>query len=65
MVTADQRPAHGSREAWDAFLDITGCTCPTEWKGLGRLYGVSMGKGWVRMSTDPNCPHHVEAENRR
>ena len=34
------------------------CTCPHEYKGLGILYGVSMGKGWVRMTDDPNCPHH-------
>jgi hypothetical protein len=34
------------------------CTCPYEYKGLGRLYGVSMGKGWVRMTDEPNCPDH-------
>lgn len=45
---------------WDAYLGTSDCTCPTEWKGLGVLYGVSMGKGWVRMSTDPACLHHGE-----
>lgn len=35
-------------------------TCPCEWayKSLGRLYDVSMGKGWVRTTTHPECPHH-------
>jgi len=40
------------------WLHTPDCSCPYEWKGLGILYGVSMGKGWVRMSTDPNCRHH-------
>jgi hypothetical protein len=35
-----------------------GCTCPYQWKGLGRLYGISMGEGWVRMRDDPACPVH-------
>ena len=34
------------------------CTCPHGWRSYGRLYGVSMGKGWVRLSTTPNCPEH-------
>ena len=49
----------------DASLDrelaahgIPDCTCRHEYKGLGVLYRVSMGKGWVRMNDDPNCPHH-------
>jgi hypothetical protein len=21
-------------------------------------YGVSYGKGWVRLTTEPGCPHH-------
>lgn len=37
------------------------CTCEHAWKSLGRLYGVSMGKGWVRLTTDPDCPHHGTA----
>jgi hypothetical protein len=39
------------------------CSCPFEWKGLGILYGISMGKGWVRMSDDPKCPHHGEVRD--
>jgi hypothetical protein len=34
------------------------CTCSWTWKNLGRLYGISMGAGWVRMDTDPACPDH-------
>jgi hypothetical protein len=37
------------------------CTCEYAYKGLGRLYGVSMGKGWVRLTTEPDCPHHGAA----
>lgn len=59
-MTVNRTPTPGSRERWDEFLGITGCTCPTEYRGLGILHGVSMGKGWVRMSTDPACPHHGE-----
>jgi hypothetical protein len=34
------------------------CTCPHEHRPLGRLYGISMGKGWVRLRDDPDCPQH-------
>jgi hypothetical protein len=37
-----------------------GCTCPHEWKSLGTLYGLSMGKGWVRMLTAEDCPAHKD-----
>lgn len=43
---------------WLWFLDIEDCTCQYEYKSLGRLYGISMGKGWVRLSSDDNCLHH-------
>lgn len=43
---------------WRERLGLTGCTCPVEYKSLGRLYGISMGKGWVRLRDDPDCPHH-------
>lgn len=43
---------------WLVWLGMPECTCPTEWRALGVLHGVSMGKGWIRMSTDPRCPHH-------
>jgi hypothetical protein len=35
------------------------CTCEYAWKAYGRLYGISMGDGWVRMTTEPGCPHHA------
>ncbi len=41
-----------------AWLKTEDCPCPYKWKGLGILYGVSMGKGWVRMGDDPGCRHH-------
>lgn len=40
------------------WLKIEDCPCPMAWKSLGVLYGVSMGHGWVRMGTDPQCRHH-------
>jgi len=45
-------------EKWLAYLGIDYCICPWAWKGLGEVYGHSMGKGWVRVDTDPNCPEH-------
>lgn len=41
-----------------AWLEISDCPCQYAWKQLGALYRVSLGKGWVRMTTDPTCPHH-------
>lgn len=43
---------------WLSFIGIETCPCRYEWKGLGVLHGVNMGKGWVRMTTEPSCPHH-------
>lgn len=34
------------------------CTCRHEIKGLGILYGISLGRGWVRLDDDPDCPRH-------
>jgi hypothetical protein len=34
------------------------CPCEYEFKNLGLQDGVSMGKGWVRLTTEPGCPHH-------
>jgi len=34
------------------------CVCLKTWESLGRLYGVDMGRGWVRTTTDPGCPRH-------
>lgn len=47
-----------SLERWLAYLGAQSCTCAYEFKGLGKLYGQSMGKGWVRMTTEPGCPEH-------
>jgi len=58
-VTATAQPRPEPLRRWLAFLGAD-CTCEYQWKGLGRLYGVSMGKGWVRMNDDPGCPEHGE-----
>lgn len=50
-----------AHKKWLEWLGVPDCTCPHEWRGLGRLYGISMGKSWVRMDTTPGCPHHEEA----
>lgn len=42
---------------WVTPADV-GCTCPYDYRPLGRLYGISMGKDWLRTSTEPACPHH-------
>lgn len=34
------------------------CGCPYEWKSLGKLYGISMGEGWVRLGDAPGCAEH-------
>jgi len=34
------------------------CTCPHGERNLGRLHGVSMGRGIVRLDTTPGCPEH-------
>jgi hypothetical protein len=39
-------------------MHLKGCTCPHEWKGLGILYEISMGNGWVRMTDAEDCPIH-------
>lgn len=35
------------------------CTCPLDYRGLGILYGISLGEGWVRLSDAPDCPTHT------
>lgn len=37
------------------------CKCDYAWRGLGRLHGINMGNGWVRITTHPDCPTHVHA----
>ena len=34
------------------------CTCPHEIRSYGRLYGIGMGRGPVRLSTTKGCPVH-------
>lgn len=45
-MTATIHPRSEPLRRWLAFLGAD-CTCEYAWKGLGVLYGVSMGKGWV------------------
>lgn len=50
---------------WSAYVEGDDrCTCEHVWKGLGTLYGVSFGKGWVRLTTEPGCPHHGGKQRR-
>lgn len=41
-----------------AWLDTETCPCKHARKPIGLLYGISMGDGWVRLTTEPDCPHH-------
>lgn len=34
------------------------CICPTAVRSLGRLHGVSMGRGTVRLATTAGCLEH-------
>jgi hypothetical protein len=42
-----------------------GCTCPHSWKALGILYGISFGKGWVRLDDAEDCPVHGRPRTHR
>jgi hypothetical protein len=46
--------------AWLTYIDGDArCPCAHRWKlCTGILYGISMGPGWVRVTTEPGCPHH-------
>ncbi len=35
------------------------CGCRYQWKNYGRLYGIDMGDGWVRMDTAAECTEHT------
>lgn len=35
------------------------CKCDYAVRSLGRVDGINMGKGWVRMTTHPACPEHA------
>jgi hypothetical protein len=45
---------------WLAWLRTPDCPCPYEWRSIGILYGVSFGKGWVRIGAARSCPHHAD-----
>lgn len=61
-----ERPEPGNPESlarWMEWLygdQPESCRCDSAWKSLGRLHGVDMGKGWVRMNTHPDCLHHAK-----
>ena len=38
-----------------------GCTCPLGYRGLGVLYGISLGNGWIRLRDAPDCPIHGDS----
>ncbi len=43
------------------------CKCAHAIRSLGRQDGINMGKGWVRITTHPECAHHgtkAEAERK-
>jgi hypothetical protein len=40
------------------WLGVEQCRCVWKWVSLGRLYGVSMGKSWARVRTNPGCRWH-------
>lgn len=40
--------------------------CGYRWGSFGRSMGFHEGYGWIRTTTDPDCPEHgVEAEKAR
>lgn len=52
-MTAAEDRAHGPEESG---RECEGCTYGI--RPLGRLYGVNMGKGRVRLTTGKGCPEH-------
>lgn len=42
-----------------AAIGILRCKCELEIRSMGRLHGVNMGEGWVRITTHPECPVHA------
>lgn len=50
-------------DSWLEFLEIDDCPCEYEWESLRRLYGVDCGKGWVRITTEPDCPEHGRTDS--
>lgn len=55
-----------SLQRWLNWTQSPDCPCRYEWRSLGILHDVSMGKGWVRMTADLECRHHsVTARERQ
>lgn len=66
MIEPDQAPDSLYSLARDLqWLGIQTCVCRFAYKSLGRVHDVSMGKGWVRMDTKPDCEHHGTEARRR
>jgi len=40
------------------MTEVAGCICPHMEGSLGRLDGISMGRGMLRTSTTVGCPVH-------
>lgn len=58
MITLADPDCPESLRRWLAWVDILDCLCAFDWQSIGILYGVSFGKGWVRVTTEPTCPRH-------
>lgn len=42
----------------EMLVPPTTCGCPYRWGSYGKLYGISMREGWIRVSTHPKCKEH-------
>lgn len=52
-------------EAYYAELDLYAkvesrptCGCSYRWDSFGKLDGISIGEGWIRTDTNPDCKEH-------
>lgn len=65
--SADYVAAGGTPESLDrhyAWLypnKARPCRCEHAYRSLGRDGRINMGKGWVRVTTHPDCYHHGTA----
>lgn len=70
---ADELFRYGQNESLDRWLDYLFkgepmSKCDYAYRGLGRQDHIDMGKGWVRITTHPDCPQHgtkAEAERKK
>lgn len=37
---------------------MANCLCEHAERPLGKLHGINMGRGRVRITTHPDCPYH-------